>query len=420
MWTWGDVQEEWVESVRLDHPNLYAVVQAANVVAGEDMGAFLCWLGVRALEMHRVLKPTGSLYLHIDHTAHAYVKAMLDAIFGRRNFRNEIVWDYRKISNSAGKKFSRAHDIILFYSKSNDAVFNALFDDDLSPRKQQLVDKGWNTKNMNGDSYLYIYDQEKVDKAVAAGRLNLSRFNIVRTVDTSKGNRVTDVFEIDFLNSQAKENTKYPTQKPLALYERIIKASSNEGDIVLDPFAGCATTCVAAEHLGREWIAIDINAEAEDVIFDRLQREAKLPPGARSWKREVSVKRTPPKRTDDGEKAAPELVLVSPKLQGPRMSLAELRSQLSVRHGAYCQGCGFTPPDGLLEYLEVDHRLPKSLEGSDDLSNRILLCPPCNGVKSNKKTLAELRENRVAAERMLRKGWDAAWFKRVGRFGEPA
>ena len=412
VWTWGDVQNEWTQTIKDDHPKLYAVIQAANAAAGEDMGAFLCWLGVRVLEMHRILKPTGSFYLHLDHTAGAWGKAMLDAIFGRDNFRNEIVWDYRKISNAAGKKFSRAHDTILFYSKTKAITFNALFDDALSPRKQQLVMQGWNTKNMDGDRYLYVYDQNKVDRAIAQGRLDMSRFDIVRTVDTSRGNRITDVFAIDFLNSQSKENTKYPTQKPLALYRRIIEASSNKGDMVLDPFAGCATTCVAAEQLERQWIGIDVNKPAKDVLLERLEAEVQA---SMAWNDEVQVYTKPPERTDDGKEAAPELTLVSPRPKAPRLTARELRARLILADGMMCQGCGWIPHHE--EYLEVDHRVPKSREGPDSLRNRVLLCSPCNGAKGNKLTLAELRLRRIEEGRMAQKAWTRDWYERTGRFG---
>ena len=123
VWTWGDVQAEWTNEILGNHPALYSVIQAANASAGDDMGAFLCWLAVRVLECHRVLKPTGSMYLHIDHTAHAYAKAMMDAIFGRKNFQNEIVWYYGG-GGASKRRFGRKHDSILFYSKSNDWIFN--------------------------------------------------------------------------------------------------------------------------------------------------------------------------------------------------------------------------------------------------------------------------------------------------------
>ena len=117
------MQADWTERIREDHPNLHAVIQAANAAAGEDMGAYLCWLGVRVLEMHRILKPTGSLCLHVDHTAHAYAKAMLDAISGRANFRNEIAWCYRG-AGYPKRDFGRRHDTLLRYSKSDTYTFN--------------------------------------------------------------------------------------------------------------------------------------------------------------------------------------------------------------------------------------------------------------------------------------------------------
>ncbi len=215
----------------------------------------------------------------------------------------------------------------------------------------------------------------------------------------------------------AKERRGYPTQKPLALYERLITASSNEGDLVLDPFAGCATTCVAAERLGRDWVAIDINKEAQTEVNDRLKAEARLPVGSSSWSRAIHVKTQPPRRTDGGAKAAPELVLVSPTPRSPRMTIRELRRRLSEEDGPVCQGCGYRPPNDLVEYLEVDHRQPHSRRGPDGIRNRVLLCAPCNGTKGNKLTLAELRLKRIQEGRMLNKEWTLAWYEREGKFG---
>ena len=217
------------------------------------------------------------------------------------------------------------------------------------------------------------------------------------------------------LSTTHPERTGYPTQKPLALYERIIKASSKEGDIVLDPFAGCATTCIAAERLGRDWIAVDINEEAKDVVLGRLRKEAQLPQGKQSWNRAISVKTRPPKRTDDGQEAAPELTLVSPKPKAPKLTAQQLRERLIISDGMKCQGCGWVPHHA--EYLEVDHRIPKSKEGRDHIRNRVLLCSPCNGAKGNKLTLAELRLKRIQEERMADKSWNMAWYERTGRFG---
>ena len=346
------------------------------------------------LAMHRILKPTGSMYLHIDHTAHAYAKAMMDAIFGRGNFRNEIVWNYRRWPAKT-PQWQKMHDTILWYAKGSEWTWHQLYE----PLAASTM------KADGGQKILNVFDETGHRRRGA------------KTGEPSPGAPMRAVWDIGFLSPTAKERTGYPTQKPLALYERIIKASSNEGDLVLDPFAGCATTCVAAEGLGRSWIAIDINKEAKDVVLARLRKEARLPEGKRTWNQAISIKAKVPARTDGGEAAAPELVLVSPKPKGPRMTVRELRERLSIEDGAMCLGCGYIPPKNILEYLEVDHRMPKSKGGKDDLRNRVLLCPPCNGSKGNKLTLAELRLKRIEEGRMLNPAWTMKWYDDTGKFG---
>ena len=435
-WTWGDVQAEWTEAIKEDHPNLHAVIQATNVAAGEDMGAFLCWLGVRVLEMHRVLKPTGSLYLHCDHTAGAYIKAMLDAVFGRANFRNEIIWKSRQDKgNLANKQMIRAHDLILWYAKSGASQYNVQY----LPYDDAYIQQAYRHKDARGHYRLLpctnetggnkVYEfrgvsrawrfqesvmQEMYDNDLLYQATPSSPWQYKKYLADADGVKIEDLWD-DVPGARGKERIGYPTQKPLALYERIVKASSNEGDIVFDPFAGCATTCVAAERLGREWIAIDINREAEDVVRQRLQNEVRMPVGIRSWRRAVRVRTTPPRRTDGGAKAAPELTLVGAKPKSPRFTARELRAKLVLEDGRKCQGCGWVPHHE--EYLEVDHRVPRSRGGRDDLRNRVLLCSPCNGAKGNKLTLAELRLRRIEEGRMQDKAWNRAWYEREGRFG---
>ena len=231
-----------------------------------------------------------------------------------------------------------------------------------------------------------------------------------------KGGRIRNTLWDDINETKGNEDTGYPTQKPLPLYERIILASSDEGDIILDPFAGCATTCIAAERLGRGWIGVDINEKAKDVMLHRLRREAQLPQGAQSWNREVHIRTKAPKRTDDGHEAAPELTLVSPQPRGPRMTIKQLRERLGLEDGVVCQGCGYVPPTGLVEYLEVDHKQPRSIGGRDHIRNRVLLCAPCNGVKGNNLTLSDLRLKRIEEGRMLDRNWTREWWETRGRF----
>ncbi len=371
VWNWDDdVHTEWTNALSKKHPSLYNVIHYTNAAAGDDMGAFLCWMAVRMLEMDRVLKDTGSIYLHCDPTASHYLKAMMDAIFGRKNFRNEIVWSYR--TGGVSKRYwPRKHDIILFYVKSDSYEHSPI-------QERVFYDKPFFTEQVDAEGRYYadVY--------------------------------VRDVWDdIKPIINVSKERTGYPTQKPLALYKRMIEASSNPGDMVLDPFAGCATTCVAAEQLGRQWIGIDIREEAGEVILDRLQNE--VINGSMAWNDIVRVLTDAPERTDDGEPVAPELVVTSQKKDAPKIPVSEVRKQLLVRDGMRCQGCGWVPP--YADHLVRDHKKPTSLGGKDEMPNYALLCSPCNLKKSNKLSLAELRQARKAEDRI-----DAKWYEESARW----
>ena len=245
------------------------------------MGAYLCWMAIRVLEMHRVLKPTGSIYLHCDPTASHYLKTMMDAIFRRENFRNEVVWGYKASNSPIKSAFPRKHDIILFYAKSDKSTFNPQY----VPYDKDYIEKSYRYGNEAEGKY------RKHSRRADGSERRLY-------LDDAKGAPVlswwTDIKAFGTA-TQSKERTGYPTQKPLALYKRIIEASSNLGDIVLDPFAGSATTCVAAERLGRQWIGIDINQDAEDIIRKRLQTEVHT---SMDWSDSVRVLYEAPVRTD--------------------------------------------------------------------------------------------------------------------------
>ena len=238
---------------------------------GKDWGAFsdkwegglkgyLKFMEARVVEMRRVLKSTGSLYLHCDPTASHYLKVMLDGVFGIKQFRNEIVWSKTAThKNNAVHKFAVQTDSILFYGKSDLSVFQPIhrpLSDDAIRHEYKHIDE-------NGRRY-----------AIPRGRSYYSKGIKKRIyLDTHKGVRVSNLWiETELqLNSSSAERLGYPTQKPVALYKRIIKVSSNQGDIVLDPFAGSGTTLDAAESLGRKWIGIDIGDEAIEIIQTRLR-----------------------------------------------------------------------------------------------------------------------------------------------------
>ena len=352
-WRWEvDVHQEWIDAIQDDWPAVWQVIEAAKVAAGRDMAAFLCWLGVRVLEMHRILREDGSLYLHIDHTAAAYTKALLDAIFGRKQFRNEIVWCYTGPGNVT-RWFPRKHDTLLFYAKSPVATFNR--DAVRIPYKQLNAQH----REAGGGGIGGNLTPESVGEFQEKGKIPEDYWLEDRDGMSPVGRR-------------AAERTGYPTQKPLALYERIIKASSNEGDFVLDPFCGCATTPVAAENLGRQWVGIDIWDKAHETAIKRLE-SLELS--------DLCYCTVPPTRTSDHAAVAPKL------------SRQEMKCLLIERNGIVCAGCDREFDDPL--YLELDHNTPRSDGGLNHISNRLLLCGPCNRIKSNTLTLSGLRvENR--------------------------
>jgi site-specific DNA-methyltransferase (adenine-specific) len=278
-------------------PALVALVQGfVRTLGRNDLTAYLVMMAPRLVELHRVLKPTGSLYLHCDPTASHYLKVMLDVIFGARNFRNEIVWK-RTSAHSDSKKWARVHDIILYYAKTNRPVWNPVH----TEHNPEYVEQFYRYEDERGryrldhiiltpstgprPNLIYEYKgytpqwgwrvvREKLEALDAEGRIVWSssgRPYLKRYLHEQKGNLITDIIDdIPPIGAHARERLGYPTQKPLALLERIIQASSNEGDTVLDPFCGCGTAIVAAQKLNRRWIGIDITHLAIALIKYRL------------------------------------------------------------------------------------------------------------------------------------------------------
>ena len=378
-WRWDkDVQEVWTDSIIDDWPAVWEVIRAARAAYGDDMGAFLCWLGVRLMEMRRVLRSDGSIYLHIDHTAHAYVKCLMDAIFGWKNFRNEIVWCYTGPGSPGMRQFNRKHDTLLWYSVGAKWTFNR--------DAVRIPHRKLNT-NKRGAMITAALTSEERDVYLAKGKVPETWWPNFSPVGRLK-----------------KERTGYPTQKPLALYRRIIEASSNEGDIVLDPFCGCATTCVAAEQLKRQWVGMDIWDEARQTVLNRLQEEWLFTPEAGQnvmFPHQVHYSIEPPVRSDENEMAAPSLRL---KIQRPvaaweRITRQGMMNILAAAQGSsggvICAGCGRVLER---EFMQLDHISPKSDRGANHILNRILLCGPCNGRKGNTLTLSGLlKENKKKA-----------------------
>ena len=342
IWTWNDDVDERLLAYADKHADLFSYIQIAGKFHGSAMKAYLTFMAQRIVEMHRVLKESGSLYLHCDPTASHYLKLILDAVFGKRNFRNEIAWCY---SNSGRAKigFAKKHDVILFYSKSDDLHWS----DYRIPVSEQYLNSHYRQTDKHGRRCRIRKDAGKV-----------------RVYYPEDGMICNDWWnDIASVNSIAKERTGYPTQKPLALLDRIIKASSNDGDVVLDPFCGCATTCVAAQNLNRNWIGIDISEVAAKLVAERLSYDGDI----KRLFTDFVASETLPHRTD---------------LKKFDWSKAKVRKHFYGEQAGNCNGCRthFDDP----AHFHIDHIYPKSKGGPWMLDNLQLLCGRCNTVKGDR------------------------------------
>ena len=292
-----DLKDEWVQTIKEEHFSIYELLNAVKNIEGRTSYnyCYLAYMAIRLMGCHRILKNTGSIYLHCDPTMSHYLKIVMDTLFGYTNFRNEIVWAYRKWTNVT-RDFQKNHDIILRYSKTNTFTFNELYNEDTPQSKKHL--KGWDTNKIKGISQLIVYNVSKAQHKIDNGN-----YDRIVYKDQQRGVFMQDWWEISILNSQSKERVGYPTQKPLALLERIIKASSNKGDIVLDPFCGCATTCVAAEELHRRWIGIDVSVKSYELVKQRLAKEVENA-DTLFYENLVHYTQNPPKRTDKDNTSA--------------------------------------------------------------------------------------------------------------------
>jgi site-specific DNA-methyltransferase (adenine-specific) len=297
-WHWTDTAERAFDDViNSGNSDAAEMLRAMRAFLKEnDMMAYLAMMAVRLIELHRVLKSTGSLYLHCDPTASHYLKLLLDAIFGGDRFTNEIIWQRTNAKGLAFTRFSKNHDVLLRYSKSSKWVWNPQYTEhdpeyvekfyrNVEPSTgrrytlDNLLNPNANRPNLTyeflGVHRVWRWTKERMQAAYENGLVIQSRPvsvpRLKRYLDEQEGTPVGDIWtDIRPIQSQSDERLGYPTQKPVALLERIIKASSNEGDLVLDPFCGCGTTIHAAEKLNRKWIGIDITHLAIGLIRRRL------------------------------------------------------------------------------------------------------------------------------------------------------
>ena len=358
MWTWKDVDEYHLDSLADNFPALADYIISVGEVHSKPMMAYLTYMVQRIIEMHRVLKETGSLYLHCDPTASHYLKILFDFVFKKNNFRNEIVWCYKDGANSK-KYYNKKHDVILFYTKGDkytfnyDAIYRELSDSTI--KKYKYEDEQGKYRLM-GRSIVNspIKSARDINPKWEKSNPELTFRHYLK-----EGALPLDWFELPPINQSAKERTGYPTQKPLAILHRIIKASSSEGDLVMDPFCGCATTCVAAQQLGRRWIGIDLGHSVVDMLVQRLKDTS-----GRLF-RDFTATDQVPQRTD--------VQLVQPT--------EPIKQQLYKEQKGKCKACG---EDFKIWNLEIDHIIPKSKGGGDYYENYQLLCGNCNRIKGDR------------------------------------
>ncbi len=428
-WTLSDIDVHEHGELADRNPAAYSVIEAARNASGKGMMSYLIMMAVRLIEMERILKQTGSIYLHCDDTAVHYLKLLMDAIFGSKNYRNNIIWKRATSHNDPGR-YGRICDHILYYVKSDEAIWQgsevtyARTAESLKDTYKLKDNRGkYRSENLTGprhstNSYAESatpwqgYDVFAMGRVWSAPKTGKYAEYIENTFIPGYRDIVGVHARLDALekaglihhpekgrwpglkkyaaadrgtppqdlilkptgftnyNDKKKERTGYPTQKPLALLERLIRVSSREGDVVLDPFCGCATTLVAADRHGSVWAGIDLSPLAVKLVNQRITKDrGELWGGA-------NVVDSLPLRTDLG------------KIPNYRTH----RHRLYGEQEGICVGCDTHFP---FRVMDVDHILPKSRGGTDHAGNLQLLCSGCNRSKGN-KTMAEWRASQTA------------------------
>ncbi|NIZ40360.1 DNA methyltransferase [Entomospira entomophila] len=418
MWKWQDINDAYLDLLVDKYPSLVSFIENIARIHTKGMMAYITYMTQRLIEMHRILKSTGSLYLHCDPTASHYLKVVLDQIFGKNNFRNEIIWQRNdgraKGSQFGAKKFGANTDSILFYTKSNSFYLKNTIEltaDEIMQKFNKVDEQGrryhtgipfFRSRTM-GDRPNLCYEwrgftnphssgwrlkREELEAEYQNGKVVITEDGKLerRQYSDSYAGKPLDNNWVDIPRIGKNEDTGYRTQKPLALLKRIIEASSKEGDIVLDPFAGCATTCVAAQQLNRHWIGIDIEEKAVELLVERLEKSGSLEDTMKYRKAgDDFIHRTDiPQRSD--------VLLVSAHDKS-------IKERLFHEQKGRCNACDV---EMRIVDFEVDHIIPKARGGGDYYENYQLLCSSCNRIKGA-RPMEYLRAKIITREKYLKK-----------------
>ena len=406
IWSWErDVHEEWVADLERDYEGIAKLIDTTRYVHSDSTAAYLCYMAIRLIEIHRVLKPDGSLFIHCDQTANGYLRQLLDGIFGAGKLRREVVWTMSAVAGfkSRAQNFVRGHDTIFYYAKGDHPKFNKVYrdyDEKQLKRFSSVDDEGRRYKSITKDRRLYL-DEAKV-VPISSVWSDIANFQTV---------------------VNHPERTGYETQKPSDLAARIIEASTNEGDVVLDCFAGCAYSAVAAERLGRRWVACDLNPRAWTVFKRQFSKPQLIQLRCHDETTGQQVMASEPVVTVHGPNELPERsspvsdiqpqVFTAPERKFkvpasiiPEREMLDRLLELSD-YKAWCCGFANRMPNGDIirtrRNFHLDHIDPRSKEGtSNEIVNRAPLCSDHNIRKGNRRIgLAEYREEIANAQQLM-------------------
>ena len=380
IWTLNDIDKEWIALLKKKHEKLYYIILTAMTNSDKS---YLAYMAPRLLEIKRILKEDGSVYLHCDPTMSHYLKLMMDAIFGVDKYLAEITWK-RNTSHNDSQTFGNIKDTILFYGTKKinvDAIrvpleqeyINKTYIHDDKDGRGPYASADLTAKGLSGGGYYYDFHghdgpwrypehrmlELKKEKRIRmpTKKNGIPRFK--RYLKDVKGKAPSNLWlDIPPLQGGSKEKTGFRTQKPEALLRRIIRASSDKGDIVFDPFCGCATTLVVADDEQRDWIGIDISPKAVELVKKRIKKQQGL-------FKDIVSRDDIPQRTDLG------------KLLPPRSHFDKLYGEQRGK----CNGCETHFED---RHLEVDHVIAKAKGGTDHIDNLQLLCSACNRKKGDR------------------------------------